>query len=110
MGGRSASGNKPACRAPYARLRAKHRDKPAIAIGHVMRKLLHLAFAVWKTNKPFDANHYPWHAPAHLDNECKDVDESMNQAAGLENGAEPIEQEVTAACPATVAHEPAPVD
>jgi hypothetical protein len=25
-----------------------------------MRKLLHLVFAVWKTNRPFDPNHYPW--------------------------------------------------
>jgi hypothetical protein len=25
-----------------------------------MRKLLHLVFAVWKTGKPFDPNHYPW--------------------------------------------------
>ena len=24
------------------------------------RKLLHLVFAVWKTNRPFDAGHYPW--------------------------------------------------
>jgi hypothetical protein len=25
-----------------------------------MRKLLHLVFAVWKTNRPFDAKHFPW--------------------------------------------------
>jgi len=25
-----------------------------------MRKLLHLVFAVWKINKPFDPHHYPW--------------------------------------------------
>ncbi len=25
-----------------------------------MRKLLHLVFAVWKTDRPFDAGHYPW--------------------------------------------------
>jgi hypothetical protein len=28
-----------------------------------MRKLLHLVFAVWKTNRPFDKNHYPWEDP-----------------------------------------------
>jgi hypothetical protein len=28
-----------------------------------MRKLLHLVFAVWKTNQPFDAHHFPWEAP-----------------------------------------------
>jgi hypothetical protein len=25
-----------------------------------MRKLLHLVFAVWKTNRPFDEKHFPW--------------------------------------------------
>jgi len=110
MAALTASRHNPACRALYARVRAKHPDKPAIAIGHVMRKLLHLAFAVWKTNKPFDPNHYPWHAPAHLDNECKEVDESMDQAAGLGIGAEPSQQEVTAACDANVADEPVHVD
>src|SRR5207302_1776451 len=84
-----------------------HPDKPAIAIGHVMRKLLHLAFAVWKTNKPFEAEHYPWHAPAHLDREAS---LEVNQAAGLESGAEPTEKEVTAACNPTVADEPTRVD
>jgi hypothetical protein len=28
-----------------------------------MRKLLHLVFDVWKTNRPFDAHHYPWETP-----------------------------------------------
>jgi len=31
-----------------------------VALGHAMRKLLHLAFAVWSSGKPFDPNHYPW--------------------------------------------------
>jgi transposase len=85
MAALSASRFNPACKALYARVRAKHPDRPGIAIGHVMRKLLHLAFAVWNTGKPFDPNHYPWHAPAHLDsNECSTVAESMEPAAGLE--------------------------
>ncbi len=25
-----------------------------------MRKLLHLVYAVWKTDRPFDKNHFPW--------------------------------------------------
>ena len=29
-----------------------------------MRKLLHLVFAVWKTDRPFDENHFPWEDPA----------------------------------------------
>ena len=33
---------------------AKHPQRKAVAIGHAMRKLLHLAFALWKSGKPFD--------------------------------------------------------
>jgi transposase len=112
MAALSAARCNPACRALYARVRAKHPDKPAIAIGHVMRKLLHLAFAIWKTGKPFDPNHYPWHAPAHRDasNEGPDGKGLMAQAAGLRSGAEPVRQEVTATCPATGADEPTRVD
>jgi transposase len=54
MAALSAARFNPACRALYARVGAKHPGRPAIAIGHVMRKLLHLAFAIWKTGKPFD--------------------------------------------------------
>jgi transposase len=101
MAALSAAQHNPACRALYSRVRAKHPDQPSIAIGHVMRKLLHLAFAIWKTGRPFDPNHYPWGGT----NESIDPDGSMGeaQAAGLRNGREPIRQEVTAACPATVA-------
>jgi len=49
----------PALRALYARLRAKGK-RGDVAIGHCMRKLVHLVFAVWKTNRPFDEHHYPW--------------------------------------------------
>jgi transposase len=56
----------PATKPLYQRVRAKHPEQPSIAIGHVMRKLLHLALAVWKTGKPFDPEHYPWDRAAHL--------------------------------------------
>src|SRR5262249_37736231 len=46
-------------RAQYRRLRAKGK-RGDVAIGHCMRKLLHLVFAVWKTDRPFDAGHYAW--------------------------------------------------
>jgi transposase len=52
----------PAIRALYQRLRAKGR-RGDIALGHCMRKLLHLVFAVWKSNRPFDAQHFPWEQP-----------------------------------------------
>jgi transposase len=49
----------PAIRALYRRLRAKGK-RGDVALGQCMRKLLHLVFAVWKTNRPFDEHHYPW--------------------------------------------------
>jgi hypothetical protein len=110
MAALSAARHNPACRALYARVRGKHPDQPAIAIGHVMRKLLHLAFAIWKTGKPFDPNHYPWHAPAHVAEEDREQntedrqqrsEDRMAQAAGLEPDM-PAKQEVTAACPGSV--------
>jgi transposase len=54
----------PAVRALYRRVVAKHPDHKAIAIGHAMRKLLHLVFAVWKRDTPFDPKHHPWETPA----------------------------------------------
>ena len=41
----------PAVRALYARVVAKHPDHKAIAVGHAMRKLLHLVFAIWKSGR-----------------------------------------------------------
>jgi len=49
----------PAVRALYRRLRARGM-RGDVALGHCMRKLLHLAFAVWRTGRPFDPEHYPW--------------------------------------------------
>jgi transposase len=56
---RSAIRHNPAVRALYRRLRARGK-RGDVAIGHCMRKLLHLVFAVWKTDRAFDAGHYPW--------------------------------------------------
>jgi transposase len=52
----------PALRALYRRLRAKG-TRGDVALGHCMRKLLHLVFAVWKTNRPFAKEHFPWEPP-----------------------------------------------
>src|SRR5262249_8712509 len=54
----------PAVRAVYARVVAKHPDQKAIAVGHAMRKLLHLVFAIWKSGKVFDASQPPGRPPA----------------------------------------------
>jgi hypothetical protein len=50
-------------RALYRRLKAKG-TRGDVALGHCMTKLVHLAFAVWKTNRPFNPQHYPWEPPA----------------------------------------------
>ncbi len=47
----------PAIGALYRRLKAKGK-RGDVAMGHCMRKLLHLVYAVWKTNQPFDAKHF----------------------------------------------------
>jgi transposase len=59
---RVAIRHNPAIRPLYRRLRAKGK-RGDVAFGQCMRKLLHLVFAVWKTNRPFDPNHYPWENP-----------------------------------------------
>ena len=88
----------PAVRALYARVVAKHPDKKAIAIGHAMRKLLHLAFAIWKSNKPFDKTHYPWDTPAPVEGRVV-ATLQQQQAAGLKQTAEPVRKEVAATSP-----------
>jgi transposase len=103
----------PAVRALYARVVAKHPQRKAVAVGHAMRKLLHLVFAIWKSGRPFDGNHYPWQTPAPVAVSDSDVsvDDSMSdndvsvqsQAAGHTPEAMPAEQVVTAACADSVA-------
>ena len=56
---RSAVLCNPAARALYHRQLARGK-KGSVALGHVMRKLLHLVFAIWKTGRPFDPQHHPW--------------------------------------------------
>ncbi len=60
---RSAIVHNPAIRALYRRLKANGK-RGDVALGHCMRKLLHLVFAVWKTNRPFDEKHFPWEPPS----------------------------------------------
>jgi transposase len=95
----------PAVRALYRRVVARHPDRKAVAIGHAMRKLLHLAFALWKSGKPFDARHHPWEGPAAA---AADQPEGQGpaaageQAAGHNPESGPDKPVVTATCPATV--------
>jgi transposase len=100
----------PAVRALYRRVVAKHPDRKAIAIGHAMRKLLHLVFALWKSDTPFDRQHYPWEKPtpgagdepAGSEQLSEQAQATPNQAAGHKPESKPAEKVVTAACPPTV--------
>jgi hypothetical protein len=115
----SAGQHNPAVRPLYQRVRARHPDHPAIAVGHAMRKLLHLVFAVWHTGQPFDPEHHPWESPAHVamknatkaplvDTPADAADKEL--AAGHNPEAEPEKPVVTAACPASIAEPPLPVE
>jgi len=113
MAALSAVRYNPAVRALYARVVAKHPGRKAIAIGHAMRKLLHLAFALWKSGRPFDPGHYPWQAPGHVETRGQDkgTEEEAggkgpaegDQAAGHRPDTQPARQVVTAACADSVA-------
>jgi hypothetical protein len=106
MAALSAVRHNPAVRALYARVVGKHPQHKAIAIGHAMRKLLHLVFAVWKTKKPFDPEHYPWQKPAHVDDSQATAQAlSDNQTAGHTRSAKPARKVVTAAWTDSVAAE-----
>ena len=59
---RTAIVRNPAVRALYRREKAKGK-RGDVALGHCMRKLLHLVYAVWKANRPFDGAHFPWENP-----------------------------------------------
>lgn len=103
----------PAVRALYARVVAKHPQHKSVAVGHAMRKLLQLVFAIWKSGRPFDRNHYPWQTPAHVEFSDNDVSanagssdndvSAKSQAAGHKPEAVPAEKVVTAACADSVA-------
>ena len=100
----------PAVRALYRRVVAKHPDHKAIAIGHAMRKLLHLVFALWKSGRPFNPEQYPWERAAREPSAAAETPpqpaeperELSDQAAGHKPESKPAEQVVTAACAATV--------
>lgn len=104
----------PAARALYARVVARQPTRKAVAVGHVMRKLLHLVFALWKSGQPFDPDRYGHDYPAATaaaltDNAMSleaatDIALSVNeQTAGHKPETKPAEKVVTAACVPTVA-------
>jgi hypothetical protein len=59
MAAQTATLHNPAIRTLFARQKSRGK-RGDVALGHCMRKLLHLVFAVWKTGRPFNPQHYPW--------------------------------------------------
>ena len=107
---RTAIRYNPAVRALYLRLKAKG-QRGDVAIGHCMRKLLQLVFAVWKTNRPFDAKHYAWENPqdtAPASDPGTGATSAANEAAGSHKRDMPAERVVILA-PLSVEPEPPPV-
>jgi transposase len=112
---RSAIVHNPAIRALYRRLKARGK-RGDVALGHCMRKLLHLVFAVWKTNRPFDDKHFPWEPPSdnHLSLTAPAAtvpavtDAATNDQAVGHKRDEPAQEVVTTAA-STLAPPPVPV-
>jgi transposase len=110
MAALSAIRHNPAVRALYRRVVAKHPGHKAVAVGHAMRKLLHLVFALWKSDKPFDAGHYAWERPTPAADgrpegagpPAEPGPVAGEQAAGHKPESKPAEQVVTAARAPTV--------
>jgi transposase len=79
---RSGIRHNPAIGALYRRLRAKGK-RGDVAVGHCMRKLLHLVYAVWKTDRPFDDKHFAWETPN------APADNTQNASAAGNDPAQP---------------------
>jgi transposase len=92
----SAMQHNPAVRALHRRLRAKG-TRGDVAMGHCMRKLLHLVFAVWKTNKPFDPHHYPWESEKASDPDIPAPASTNEKAVGHKREQVPTQKVVTTA-------------
>jgi transposase len=93
MATKSAVVHNPAVRPLYARLRADGK-RGDVSLGHCARKLLHLVFAIWKTNRPFDPNHYPWAGTETSPNE--EPEQTNEVGAGPKPEQTQAQKEVTA--------------
>jgi transposase len=87
----------PAVRALFQRL-IKRGVRGGAAIGYCMTKLLRLVFAVWKSGKAFDPNHYPWEGAAASDPATVDApDIAAQEKTAGRKGQSPESKAVTAA-------------
>lgn len=98
MAAKCASLHNPAIRALYRRQRAAGK-RGDVALGHCLRKLLHLVYAVWKTDRPFNPRHYEWEADSSPESATPP---KVAESPKAELAAEP---EVTSATVTTVAAE-----
>ena len=98
MAAKCASLHNPAIRALYRRQRAAGK-RGDVALGHCVRKLLHLVYAVWKTDRPFDPQHYAWEAGTSAESPAP---QKVAESPKAEPAAEP---EVTSATGITVVAE-----
>jgi len=90
MAAQSAIVHNPAVRALYVRQRARGK-RGDVALGHAMRKLLHLAFAVWKSGRPFDPAHDPWESADHAaPNATATTAATVTSAPTTENASAPV--------------------
>ena len=102
---RAAIIHNPTIGALYRRLKANGK-RGDVALGHCMRKLLHLAYAVWKTNRPFDEKHGAGATPSTAVQDA--VEPGSDETAVGHKRDVPAEEVVTTAT-ATVAPTPPPV-
>ena len=102
---RSASLHNPAVRALYQRQRAMGK-RGDVALGHCMRKLLHLVYAVWTTDRPFDPEHFPWEGSPAASGEAAPA--TAAAPAPSVTAAESATVPATAAAPAAPVSAPEP--
>jgi hypothetical protein len=98
MAAQCACLHNPAIRALYRRQRQAGK-RGDVALGHCVRKLLHLVYAVWKTDRPFDPKHYAWEPEAPSAQESQ-APEAVVESPKAERAAE---TEVTPTTTPTVA-------
>lgn len=94
MAAQSALRANPAIRALYARQKAAGK-RGDVALGHCMRKLLHLVFAVWKSDRPFDPQHHPWERKPAVA-EKRPSEGAQEKAAGRKEQSSPRQAVTTA--------------
>jgi hypothetical protein len=97
MAAQTATLHNPAIRALHARQRARGK-RGDVALGHGMRKLLHLVFAIWKSGRPFDPQYHPWErsGPSALAR-SEAAQQDNKKAAGHKEDKPPQSKVVTAA-------------